>query len=360
MKKLLLALIIGGCSLISWADTLALKKGHPDTYVVKKGDTLWDISGTFLEKPWQWPQIWDINPQVEDPHWIYPGDVLKLIWVEAPITTSPINKASESEKTPKLVIAERAPVKVTAQGKLEPRVRTDAISAAIPAIPLEKISAFLTKSRVVNSTDVLNNAPYVIAGDNKHIISGAGDKLFARGDFKPEDTVFGIFRPGKTYTDPVTGEFLGLQAKEIGGGRIIDLNKDVATLTINGTNEEIRINDRLLTSEQKKVVATFHPKAPSKEMKGQIIDVEGGVSQVGNMSIVALNLGDRDGLEVGDVLAVLQNGEVVKDRIKNEFVQLPDVRAGLMIVFRSFKKMSYALVVTATRPLKVGDRVTNP
>lgn len=348
MKKLLLALIIGGCSLAAWADTLALKQGHPDTYVVKKGDTLWDISGAFLEKPWLWPQIWEINPQVQDPHWIYPGDVLKLVWVTTPT----------GEKQPRLVV-ERAPVKVTQEGRLQPRIRSEAIETAIPAIPLEKISVFLSKSRVVD-IEVLNQAPYVIAGDNKHIITGAGDKLYARGNFSSDQPVFGIFRPGKIYTDPETGENLGLQATDIGGGRVIDLHKDVATLVINETNEEIRINDRLLTSEEKKVVATFHPKAPSVEVTGQIIDVEGGVSQVGAMSIVAINRGLRDGMDVGDVVAVAQKGEVVRDRVQNQFVQLPDVRAGLMIVFRTFDKMSYGLVVSANRPLSVGDKVINP
>lgn len=348
MKKLLMALVLGGCSLALFADTLALKKDHPERYVVTKGDTLWDISAKFLDEPWRWPEIWKNNPQVADPHWIYPGDTLALTYVGG---------------QPQLVVTDRAPVKVTVngagEGKLTPRIRSEAVTGAIPAIPLEKISAFLTKSRIVTA-DQMNAAPYVLAGDSKHILSGAGDKLYARGDFKDGPNVYGIFRAGRTYIDPVTKEVLGLQAQDIGSGRVADKQGEVATLVINETHQEIRITDRLLPSEEKKVVATFYPKAPTEKVAGFIIDVEGGVNQVGAMSIVAVNLGEREKIEVGDVLAISQAGEVVNDRVKKQIVQLPDVRAGLLIVFRTFEKMSFALVVSANRPLVVGDKVKNP
>ncbi len=348
MKRLLLVLILGGWAYTLMADTLALKKDHPDTYLVKEGDTLWEIAGTFLDNPWQWPEIWQINPQVKDPHWIYPGDQLSLVYV-----------MENGEKQPRLVVSERAPVKVLADGKLEPRVRSAAIEVAIPAIPLDKISAFLTKSRVVTVED-LNAAPYVIAGDKEHIVSGAGDKIYARGKFKPEDSAFGIFRAGETYKDPVTEEVLGLQAVDIGAGRVGSLDGDIVTFIVNETHEEIRINDRLLQSEEKKIVSTFNPKAPKNKVSGFIMDVEGGVSQVGAMDIVAINLGERDELEVGDVLAVYKKGSVIKDQINGELVRLPDTRDGLMIVFRTFKKMSFGLIVNASGPLVVGDKVKNP
>jgi nucleoid-associated protein YgaU len=348
MKRLLLVLILGGWACALMADTLALKKDHPDTYVVKKGDTLWDISGAFLDNPWQWPEIWKINPQVEDPHWIYPGDELSLVYV-----------MENGEKQPRLVVSGRAPIKVLSEGKLEPRIRSAAIEGAIPAIPLEKISAFLTKSRIVTAGE-LNNAPSVLAGESAKIISGAGDKIYARGKFDAEDNTFGIYRAGVTYKDPVTEEVLGLQAVDIGSGRVIKIDGDIATLIVNKTNEEIRINDRLLESEEKKIVSTFNPKSPKKEVKGVIMNVEGGVSQVGAMDIVAINIGEREELEVGDVLAIYKKGEVVKDRIKDELVRLPDTRAGLMIIFRTFEKMSFGLVVSASHPLVVGDKVRNP
>jgi len=353
MKKLLVAFVLGGCSLALLADTLALKKDHPETYVVVKGDTLWDISAKFLEEPWRWPDIWKINPQVQDPHWIYPGDTLALKYV--------IDE--NGEKQPRLEVTDRAPVKVTVdgngEGKLSPRIRSEAVTGAIPAIPLEKISAFLTKSRVV-TVEEMNAAPYVIAGDSKHILSGAGDILYARGAFKADETVYGVFRPGRTYIDPETKDVLGLQAQDIGGGRVIATKGDIATLNINEVNQEIRINDRLLPSEEKNVVSTFYPKAPNQKVSGQIIDVEGGVNQVGAMSIVAVNLGERNGMEVGDVLAISQKGEVVNDSVKNQLLRLPDVRAGLLIVFRTFPKMAFGLVISSNRPLVVGDKVKNP
>lgn len=344
MKRLLVALVLGGWALAVMADVLEIKKDHPDQYVVKKGDTLWDISGMFLEKPWRWPEIWNINPQVKDPHWIYPGDVLTLIYVNG---------------RPQLVVSDRAPVKVSGDGILDPHVRMEPVASAIPAIPLEKISAFLSRSRIVTAEE-MNAAPYVVAGESKKIISGAGDKIYARGNFDPEEKVFGVFRAGKTYIDPVTKEPLGLQAVDIGLTRVDLLEGEIATLTVNETNEEIRISDRLLSREDGNVLSIFNPKAPNQQVKGQILDVEGGVSQVGALSIVAINLGEREGIEVGDVLAVAQKGEVVKDKVQNQIIQLPDVRAGLLIVFRRFEKMSYGLVVTANRPLRVNDTVANP
>ena len=350
MKKLLVGLFLSCYACVLLAQAPELKKGHPDTYYVKTGDTLWDISNVFLQDPWMWPEIWHINPQVSNPHLIFPGDKLALVYVS--------NK--DNQEVPKLTVVERAPVKLTpAMGKITPGVRSTAVTSAIPAIPLERINAFLTKSRVVN-LGVLNAAPYVLAGDKGHIVSGAGDKIYARGEFAEGEKVFGIYRQGEIYFDPETEEALGVQARDIGDGRVLAFAEDVATLIVNRSNEEIRINDRLLLTEEKTVTATFYPKSPNKDVKGFIIAVEGGVTQVGAMDIVALNQGERDGLAVGDVLAIDQAGEVVKDRVKNELIQLPDVKAGLLIVFRTFDKMAFGLVVTAHSPLRTGDKVRNP
>ena len=346
MKKQLLGFFLGCVACVALAQPVTLKQGHPDSYYVKEGDTLWDIANVFLQDPWLWPEIWHINPQVENPHLIYPGDKLALVY--------------DAKGEPKLTVAERAPVKLTpGSSKVTPKVRIESVASAIPAIPLEKINAFLTKSRVVNMAD-LEAAPYVIAGDSRRILSGAGDKLYARGDFKEDEKVYGVYRAGETYFDPETREALGVQALDVGGGRIIDQTADVATLMVNSSNEEIRVNDRLLPNEERKVTAVFHPKAPDTDIKGYIIAVENGVKNVGAMDIIAINRGERDGLMVGDVLAISQTGEVVRDKVKNELVQLPDVRSGMMIVFRTFEKMAFGLVVVADRPLSVGDKIRNP
>lgn len=333
---------MGFFACVVMAESLQMKQGHPDHYFVKKGDTLWDISNVFLQNPWYWPEIWHINPQVANPHLIFPGDKLALIWVEG-------NK--------RLTVVERGPVKFTK--KLMAQVRTSADADAIPAIPLEKISVFLSKTRVVGINE-LDAAPYVIAGDNRRIISGAGDKLYARGELPEGEKNFGVYRAGINYRDPNTQEVLGIEAQYIGGAHLLALNADVGTFAINESTEEIRVNDRLMPNEERKVTAVFYPKAPDEEVNGVILQVEGGVNQVGAMDVVAISLGERDGIEDGDILAIKQKGEVVKDRVRNELIQLPDVRSGLLIVFRVYEKMAFGLVVSADRPLKTGDKVANP
>ncbi|HEY9034131.1 MAG TPA: LysM domain-containing protein [Pseudomonadales bacterium] len=346
MRTLLLAILLACTTGLAMADTVQLKDGHPQSYTVKKGDTLWDISNLFLSDPWLWPDIWYLNPQIDNPHLIYPGDELSLVQV------------GDEQK---VTVVERAPVKVKASDdmKLLPQVRTNPIETAIPAIPLEKINAFLSKTRIV-SVEELDAAPYVLAGENRRIITGAGDQIYARGDFDPEHKIMGIYRAGETYVDPETKELLGFQARSIGSTRVATLTGDIATLVVNRSSEEIRINDRLLPSEEANVVSTFYPKAPAGKINGLIIGVEGAVRNAGNMSVVVLNVGERDGLEVGDILSIAQTGEVVRDRVKNQLVQLPDVRAGLLIVFRNFEKMSLALVLRSSTVVTIGDKVRNP
>ena len=344
MKKAVLGYILFAVvSLVSIApqagDVLSLKDGHPQTHVVVKGDTLWDISKMFLNDPWLWPEIWHVNPQVDNPHLIYPGDVLNLVYIDG---------------KPKLVVKRNKDVKLT------PKVRISALDLAIPAIPLDAISPFLSQSRVV-SKERLQDAPYVLAGNDGHIVSGAGDQLFARGEFDPEgEENFGIFRPGDSYMDPETEELLGYQALSIASAKIIDIQEDIATMGLNRTSEEVRRGDRLLADEGHRISSNFYPSAPGEETNGFIISVEGGVSQIGSMNVVVINKGEREGLEVGNVLAIYRVGEQVRDTITGEIVKVPDSRAGLMMVFRTFEKVSYGLVLKANRPLAVMDKVKNP
>lgn len=342
MKKTVLGCILFVLvSLVSIAqagDVLSLKDGHPQTYVVKKGDTLWDISQMFLKDPWLWPEIWHVNPQIDNPHLIYPGDKLNLVYIDG---------------RPKLVVQRGKDVKLT------PQVRISELDLAIPAISLDAISPFMTDSRVVNS-ETLTGAPYVLAGADGHIVSGAGDQLYGRGDFSDGHKDYGIYRPGDAYIDPKTEEFLGYQAFFVANGKVVDVEKDIATLGLNRTTEEVRRGDRLLPDEERKISSNFHPKAPSEEIDGLIIAVEGGVTQIGSMDVAVLNQGDRDGLKPGDVLAIYRIGESVRDTVTGDIVKVPDTRAGLLMVFRTFDKVSYGLVLKATRPLEVFDRVTNP
>ncbi len=346
MKHRLSAFVLFISASLGFADEIRLNSNTPEIYVVKKGDTLWDISKTFLQTPWRWQSIWHKNPEVSNPHLIYPGDKLALVLIDG-------------EK--KLTVLQRGPVKVGVKGngRLSPQVRTSIIDNAIPAIPIDKISAFLSKSRI-ESAETLNQSPYIIAGSGRRIISAAGDKIYARGTFDATKNTYGIYRPGKVFEHPKTGEFLGVQALAIGNGHVIDSDGDVKTLEVDRVSEEVRINDRLLPELDYKASANFYPKMPSTKIEAEIIAVEGGISQVGTLDVVVISVGTREKLEAGDVLAIEQKGEVVKDQITKDLIQLPNVNAGLLIVFRVFEKMSYGLVVSADMPLTTGDMVKNP
>ena len=345
MKRLLMGLALSFwlAAPVALADVLALKEDHPKTYVVKKGDTLWSISSIFLEDPWLWPELWHYNQQLDDPHLIYPGDILYLIWVDG---------------KPRLVKSIATKTVENREVKLSPQMRIADLQQAIPAISLDVIGPFLSNSRVVDP-DTLERAPYVLSGREGHIVTGAGDTLYARGEFGG-DAVYGIFRRSQIFKDPETGELLGIQARDIGTGKRISVEGDIATLQVNRSNEEIRRGDRLLPQEDRALKPRFEPKAPDTEVSGEIIAVEGGVSQVGSMDVVILNRGERNGLKSGDVMSIYQRGELVRDDIAEEIVRVPDIQAGVLMVFRSYDKVAYAVVLSATQALRVGDKVRNP
>lgn len=345
MKKLLLSLAILGLPFTAMADDVSLRQDHPDTYTVIKGDTLWDISGRFLQQPWEWPEIWYVNPQIDNPHLIYPGDVISLVYVDG---------------QPRLMLDRRNYKMSPGDTKLSPTVRIEPAGAAIPAIPLNEIDKFLSRSRVVTSDELLT-APYVLMGAEEHLVLGAGDRLYTRGELTDGIRSFGLYRKGETFVDPETEEILGVQALDIGTVRLVAKgDDDVNTFEATRTTEEIRIGDRLLPDEERAIDAIFYPSSPNSDIEGVIIAVEGGLTQVGTMDVIVINRGEREGLEIGNVMAIYKKGSTVRDRITGESVQLPDERAGLLMVFRTFEKMSYALVLESLRPLRVEDKVRNP
>jgi hypothetical protein len=312
----------------------------PDSYVVRKGDTLWGISDMFLSEPWRWPEVWDVNPQIDNPHLIFPGDTIYLSYVDG---------------RPRLSLRRGRDV------KLEPNMRVSPLDLAIPVIPLDQIGAFLLRHRILNA-DELEQSGYVIAGGQEHLITANGDRIFARGYFPEDERAYGIYRAGEIYRDPITQEILGYQAQDIGNAQAISSVSDpVVELEITRVTEEVRINDRLLPQEERILDSTFQPRAPDAEIRdGFMIAVDGGVSQIGTTDIVVLNRGARDGLEIGHVLAIYQTGGLVFHEIARENVQLPDTRAGLCMVFEVADRASYAIVLKANRPLKVMDKVKNP
>ena len=243
--------------------------------------------------------------------------------------------------------------------KLSPEIHSLGHDDAISALPLNVISTFLSKTRVTDNA-TLNGAPYVLGGAERRILVGMNDDFYARGDFTANRLNYGIYRRGEPYMDPETGELLGIRAIDIGAARIKALEKDVATLNVSRAEGEIRIKDRLLVVEQRTLASTFYPRAPETAISGSVINVEEGVRNAGALDVVAINRGDRDGLQSGDTLAIFKRGELVKDRVAGERVRLPDERIGLLMVFDTYEKMSFALVMEADRQIDLGDLLRNP
>ncbi|OUS11707.1 peptidoglycan-binding protein [Gammaproteobacteria bacterium 53_120_T64] len=310
----------------------------PDKYTVTKGDTLWDISAHFLAQPWLWPEIWQVNPQIQNPHLIYPGDIISLIYIDG---------------KPRLMLSRSRNV------KLSPQIREVSNRQAISTLPLDMINSFLSRNRVVEP-GILEAAPYILSGKSKHLLTGKGQDFYARGDFSEAQDAFGVYRNGGPYTDPKTHEVLGIRAKDIGAGSIKAVDDDIATLKATRSVEELRINDRLLALEERKIDATFYPSAPPEDTEGLIMSVEGSVSTGGLLDVVSINLGERDGVEIGNMLSILKTGAIVKDRVLGGTVTLPPESAGMMMVFRTFEKMSFALILNADLPISVKDIVREP
>ena len=338
MKKIVLGLTLLAMSTFGFTEDVTLNDNVPDEYVVQKGDTLWDISGVFLRDPWMWPEIWHINQQIANPHLIYPGDIISLVYVDG---------------KPRLMVKRSRDV------KLSPEIRSISRSEAISALPLDIINNFLSKNRVVTDEE-LNSAPYILGGYERRILVGIGDDFYARGDFSDGLRGYGIYRRGEPYIDPATKELLGIRAEDVGAAKVKVVDEDIATLGATRSEFEIRIEDRLLPHEDRILDSTFYPKAPEDEIEGVILQVEGGVRNAGALDVVSLNRGERNGLQAGDTLAIYKRGELVKDRVAKESVRLPDERIGLLMVFYVYDKMSYGLIMESDRQTDIGDIVRNP
>jgi hypothetical protein len=334
---------------IPFEPAVQLRPDYPEHYTVVRGDTLWDISARFLNDPWMWPQLWHGNPQVENPHLIYPGDVLTLYFIDG--------KPAMRVERPYLPEGMRAEDYHTQ--RLSPRIREESLDAAISTIPLDLIRPFLTRPRVVTDKE-LKAAPYVVAHDDERLMSGAGYRIYARGlDLDTLTDEYVIVRQGEVYTDPDSRRRLGIEAMHVGDVRLSAYG-DPSTLQVVSSNREILRGDRLMPKELDPFEHHFLPRPPPSPVNGRIISVMDGVGMIGQHRVVVINLGTRDEIRPGHVLAVNQAGPVVKDTVKGGSVKLPDDRAGTIMVFRSFERVSYALVMHATKPLALLDPVLNP
>ncbi|MDA5565152.1 MULTISPECIES: LysM peptidoglycan-binding domain-containing protein [Cobetia] len=330
---------LGASAGTSLAQAATVRDDVPSTYVVVRGDTLWDISGRFLREPWLWPEVWRANPQIKNPHLIYPGDRISLYYENG---------------EPRLRL-ERGQGGVV---KLSPKIRKIPKREAVPPIPLEKISAFLKDHRVVDP-GLLENAPYVVAGDDTRLISGAGDTVYARGQWPAYDT-FSIYRTGQRYLDPVTQEFLGLEMISIGDVQLERREGDIGVMHVVSANREILNGDLLLPADGGAISTSFQPQPPVEVSGGEILAAPDGLRNIGRNDIVALNRGSRDGVEPGFVFGVERQGETITDPKTGEPITLPGEEGGLLMVFRIYDKVSYALVMKAERPLSVGDKLLEP
>ncbi|MGH8150595.1 MAG: LysM peptidoglycan-binding domain-containing protein [Steroidobacteraceae bacterium] len=341
----------------------AVNPAAPLRYTVKRGDTLWGISSMFLRDPWMWPEIWYNNPQIHNPHRIYPGDVLVL--------------AFEANGRPRIYVEHGGAARAAAEGtgeeegevRLEPRLRSSALEGAIPTIPYSAIAAFLSRPAIVTTREIAD-APHVVAFRDKHQIAGAGEDAYIRGLDAPVGARFVVMHIGDELHDPQTGRVLGYQALYTATAQVVRPGHPATVLLINPERETIR-GDCLFRDEGGAPL-NFVPRAPTTSVDGRIISVVDDVNAIGQYDIVAINRGTSRGIGPGTVLAVDQAGRTATDRgpaaysnwgRANAFdhhVQLPEERAGTLLVFKSYDDMSYALVVGASEQMQIGDIVRNP
>ncbi|MEW8005384.1 MAG: LysM peptidoglycan-binding domain-containing protein [gamma proteobacterium symbiont of Clathrolucina costata] len=319
------------------AQHVALNPSHPERYTVVKGDTLWDISSMFLRDPWLWPEVWYVNPQIANPHLIYPGDEIVLTYRDG----QPVLQLSR-------------------KNSLSPRVRATPLDQAIPTIPIDAIAPFLTRPYVVDENE-LEKAPYIVHFLDDHIVGGAGISYYARSIMEERPIQYAVVRPEKPYKDPDTGEILGYEALYVGTSEL-KRTGDPAKLLLTSSDMEAIIGDRLIKEQEDEPLIDFQPRVPENPIEGRIISVLNGVTQIGQYNVVVLNKGANVGLEAGHVLRILQGGEAIRDIVKGrgEKVTLPLEEAGHLMVFRTFEKVSFALVMDATKPLHVLDWVRTP
>jgi len=330
---------------------IRVKASYPRQYTVKKGDTLWDISSLFLQDPWYWPEIWQKNQQVKNPHLIFPGDVLTLIYVNGQPQML-LNDAQHKD----VQQSGDLPVK-----KLSPNVRSSALAASIPSIPGDAIRQFLTKPRVVTK-EQLANAPYIVGSENNHLILGDGDRVYVRGEIDRERVRFSVFRTGKALLDPQTNETLGYEAIYTGEVRIAAYD-DPASGNLTHTDREVLIGDRLLPVDKSKLDNLYFPHVPDSKISAQILKLNESLAGVAQLQVVVINKGERDGIEVGHLLATYSKGATVRDshsKNSGNLVKLPNERSGLVMIFKTFDRVSYAITLESRRVIKNYDYLHTP
>lgn len=359
----LIGLFLNFCVLtISNADEIALNPTHPEKYTVVKGDTLWDISGKFLQHPWQWKELWKSNAQIKNPHLIYPNDTIYFSVVNGKPqldlsrpqdlrTDKPcVLKPNEYEKGRQTFLLDK-------NNKVLPCFRESEIEKPINLIPHDKIATFLNSPKVV-SEEELENAPYVVGFHEGHLMAGTGDKIYVKNLINTTANTYTIYRAGETYHDTDTNDVLGHEAIYMASATLQN-DGDPATLLITKGTHEIRPGDRIMPSPDVENTLNFFPKPPEQIIDGHIIGVKDNMALIGLYSVVVIDKGSADGLIAGHELTIYQKGKHIADPVKDdgEEVELPDEMSGKIMIFRPFEHLSYALVMEIKHDIHRLDKV---
>ncbi|HAU68244.1 MAG TPA: peptidoglycan-binding protein [Gammaproteobacteria bacterium] len=324
---------------LAWSqDAPILAADYPDRYTVIDGDTLWGISSRFLRDPWRWPEVWQGNPQVENPDLIYPGDVLLMSFIDGKATVRSLRRE---------VV------------KLLPTARAEDYSEAIPPIDPAAIQAYLNAPLVTDEEELLK-AAYIVEGFDSRLLLGRYNKFYARGITDLEAKEYRVFRPGRHFKDPVTGESLGFEAKHLGDAKMLTVS-DPSKLIITKSLEDITIRDRLRPVRVKEALPFFYPSAPlDSSVTGVILETPNRSTELGALSVIAINLGEREQMRPGDVLRIFSHSRTRDDPMTGEEYSTPEERVGLALIFRTFAKVSYAIITDSERQVLPGDILRSP
>ena len=330
----------------------------PESHTVQRGDTLWDISRLFLRSPWRWPELWGMNlEQIRNPHLIFPGQVLVLVRKDGRATLR-LGQAAEGAGSGTV--------------KLSPRVRSELLdNGAIASVPLGLIGPFLDEGVVFDAPE-LDAAPRIVAAQDGRVMIARGEIAYVRGHTEDGQREFRVFREPRPLRDPVTGETLGFEARYVGTAEAVrpaaqHAGADgvavpvPATFVMTSSRLEARLGDRLWPVPRRELAA-FVPRAPAAPVEGRVVSVYGEAMKAGQNQIVAINRGRADGMERGHVLALWRSGRTTVDPTdaRRSPIRLPDERHGMLFVFRTFERVSYALIVSVKEPVRAGDRFTQP
>jgi len=350
-----------------------IRETTPREYRVKSGDTLWGIAGHFLNDPWYWPELWAKNPQINNPHLIFPGDIISLIYVNGqPVfqvsrngelvnSSAGIDKQKEKQVETSAFerVYKKGPLK---QVKLSPRIRSTDLKESIKTIPNDAIEQFTTKPQVV-TIDQWQEAPYIIGSDDKHLILSQGNRIYIRGELDRENLRYNIYRKGAELIDPASGDLLGYEIIYAGEASITKYDSPASGRIVKSTREVI-IGDRLLATDHSELNNLFFPKPPEEQVEGQIISLFDAISSIAQYQVAVVNLGKRDGVTVGNILSTYTQGESVRDRFERREgkikVKLPNERSGMIMLFKTFDRVSYGLILEASRVIKRNDVVRTP